>query len=566
MSRRATIWASALLAGAVVAFGVSRTLRLAWLADDSFISFRYAWNLAHGNGLVYNAGEFVEGYTNLLWTLLIAGAMALGVSPEVSSKALGIVFWVSLAGFLALRSWRQRDRRPFIPLAAVLVLLMDDYQTWATGGLETSMFTFLSVAGVLLASEPRAHARRLLLAGTLLAAAVATRPDGVIFAAVGIAAAWFVNNDIPGRQRLSLVASIALPLMLAGAALAAFKLLYYGDLFPTAFYSKSTLHPYYSQGLYYVYLFLKKNWFIAPLIVMLVIGSAGRVSATLTRTNLVLLTAFSLFVAYVAHSGGDFMFARRLIPAMPFLFLVLEDALASMPGALTKGAAIAIVVLGVGVPYPIYPGTTEKIRGIADEPAYSTKPYIGMREAQAKVAAHALAHVPVRAMFEGGMCMFGYYSRLPYLAEMSGLTQYSLAKKPLAARGYIGHEKAGDAQWLTENRIQLIFSQAWPPVPRPEPRRVDEIYFGDTLKARIWIYVDAVMDPLRNNPGVQFVPIESALRAAKRHIDQASYEEATAVYDFLERYYFQAAGPERKPLADELKEAVNARRAGKTGA
>ena len=43
---------------------------------------------------------------------------------------------------------------------------MDDYQTWATGGLETSMFTLLSVAGVLLASEPRAGTRRLFLAGS----------------------------------------------------------------------------------------------------------------------------------------------------------------------------------------------------------------------------------------------------------------------------------------------------------------------------------------------------------------------------------------------------------------
>ena len=33
------------------------------------------------------------------------------------------------------------------------------------------------------------------------------------------------------------------------------------------------------------------------------------------------------------------------------------------------------------------------------------------------------------------MCMFAYYSRLSYLAEMSGLTQYSLAKQPLASRG-----------------------------------------------------------------------------------------------------------------------------------
>ena len=36
---------------------------------------------------------------------------------------------------------------------------------------------------------------------------------------------------------------------------------------------------------------------------------------------------------------------------------------------------------------------------------------------------------------EGGMCVFGYYSRLPYLVEMTGLTQYSLAKAPLMARG-----------------------------------------------------------------------------------------------------------------------------------
>jgi len=230
-----------------------------------------------------------------------------------------------------------------------------------------------------------------------------------------------------------------------------------------------------------------------------------------------------------------------------------------MPGWAARSAIATLVVLGVCVPYPIYPGTTEKIRGIANEPAYSTKSYIAMREAQAGAAAQAFGQAPVRAMFEGGMCMFGYYSRLPYLAEMSGLTQYSLAKKPLAARGYIGHEKVGDAQWLTENRIQLIFSQALPPVPRTEPRRVDEIYFGDTLKARIWTYVDAIMDPLRDNPTVKFVPIEAALRAARRQIEQASYEEAKSIYAFLERYYFQTAGAEKRPLADALRAEVEAR-------
>ena len=43
---------------------------LAWfLTDDAFISFRYARNLLDGHGLVFNPGEYVEGYSNFLWIL-----------------------------------------------------------------------------------------------------------------------------------------------------------------------------------------------------------------------------------------------------------------------------------------------------------------------------------------------------------------------------------------------------------------------------------------------------------------------------------------------------------------
>src|SRR5262245_42468042 len=45
--------------------------------DDAYISFRYARNLAHGLGLVYNEGERIEGYTNFLWTVLLAGGIKL---------------------------------------------------------------------------------------------------------------------------------------------------------------------------------------------------------------------------------------------------------------------------------------------------------------------------------------------------------------------------------------------------------------------------------------------------------------------------------------------------------
>src|SRR5690348_6795119 len=44
-----------------------------WLIDDAGISFAYARNLAAGAGLVAQAGHApVEGFSNPLWTLLIA--------------------------------------------------------------------------------------------------------------------------------------------------------------------------------------------------------------------------------------------------------------------------------------------------------------------------------------------------------------------------------------------------------------------------------------------------------------------------------------------------------------
>ena len=64
--------------GAIAAFGWLRAGQLSWLCDDAFISNRYAENLANGLGLVYNAGERVEGYTNLSWTLMLAAAARSG--------------------------------------------------------------------------------------------------------------------------------------------------------------------------------------------------------------------------------------------------------------------------------------------------------------------------------------------------------------------------------------------------------------------------------------------------------------------------------------------------------
>src|SRR5215471_13513339 len=53
------------------------------IADDAYISFRFARNLAEGYGLVWNiGGEPVEGYTDPLWVFLLSGVCRLGFDIE----------------------------------------------------------------------------------------------------------------------------------------------------------------------------------------------------------------------------------------------------------------------------------------------------------------------------------------------------------------------------------------------------------------------------------------------------------------------------------------------------
>ncbi|RME26543.1 MAG: hypothetical protein D6798_06495, partial [Deltaproteobacteria bacterium] len=63
--------------------------------EDAGISFAYARNLVHGEGLApFPGGERVEGYSNFTWTLLVAFFYALGVPTWVSAKVMGAVFGV----------------------------------------------------------------------------------------------------------------------------------------------------------------------------------------------------------------------------------------------------------------------------------------------------------------------------------------------------------------------------------------------------------------------------------------------------------------------------------------
>jgi arabinofuranosyltransferase len=63
--------------------------------DDAWIHLRLADNVATGGGFGINRGEPVAASTAPLWSLALAGLLALGVPALVAAKALGLACWAA---------------------------------------------------------------------------------------------------------------------------------------------------------------------------------------------------------------------------------------------------------------------------------------------------------------------------------------------------------------------------------------------------------------------------------------------------------------------------------------
>jgi hypothetical protein len=323
-----------------------------WQMDDAYISYRYAWNMVHGNGLVYNAGEVVEGYTNFLWTMLAAAVLWAGMHPVGVMLATNIglaIGMLALTFHLGGRLWGTSSIWPM--LAALLVAT--DGAVLAYGargsGMEAMAFGFLVLLGVaLLWSEGGAStmARRA-LGGAVLGLASLTRPEGLLAAAVFIAMrSW--QDRVEGRDGRwgRMLGICVLPYLAVVLPYQAWRISYYGDLLPNTFYAKTGTAPaLIARGWGYVSVFLGERWLPAGL------SAFGIVVMALQRRLHGLRAALAAFVAiyslYVVWVGGDhFPGWRFLVPVVVPLIVLGTDAaragLSRLPrwsGARTYAAA-----------------------------------------------------------------------------------------------------------------------------------------------------------------------------------------------------------------------------------
>src|ERR687894_419352 len=301
------------------------------LIDDAMISMRYAWNLSHGLGLVWNPGEYVEGYTNPLMTLLMALPTLLfdKVYAVLAMQILGIVFVLlnaylvmSIADQLLLSSGHeQRYRRLFVVLAFLCALSYYPLVYWSLMGMETGLLAVLVSLSVLCALK-YAREHRLgqgVVLCVSLGLAFLTRPDALIFAVPVFVYVFFQVRKSERRPSLSfLLAMLGLyALFIIGQEL--FRWGYYGEWLPNTYTLKVSGIPLsyrIENGIYFVAPFLKEVW------VLLIVVGAGLAFA-FRRDKLFLASIFVVLVCYQVWAGGDPVnYWRLLSPAMPIMLVL----------------------------------------------------------------------------------------------------------------------------------------------------------------------------------------------------------------------------------------------------
>jgi len=475
MRQGTSLWDGAVLA-LLAALSATHALYFSHLADDAYISFRFAANFADGHGLVFNPGERVMGYSNFLWVLGLGGLEALGWRSPSAAPVVGIALgW----GILALLYGHVRaafGSRVVAAAAAALLATNATFALWLAGGLEGPLFGLGLTTAVVLALRihERAPLRSFGVLGVVFGLTAWTRPEGVFYAVpVGL---WLVLRE-PTAQRLRGVA------VFAGVVAASYALFlggawaYYGDPMPNPFYAK--YHPLslevLSRGAVIGLWFVEGYWGWPLLVVGMWAGLCGRSLRSPGWLPVLLIAAFVVFFLRVGGDGQAYY--RMWFWMLPMFALLFGEALGRLSAqgdrrARVWGAAFAGVVLVFNLQHSLIGGELERVR--RDESLGQDAVLIAERLAEAYPDARVAAN---------NVGVLSYVSGLPVL-DMLGLTDRHIAKAPGKPLGFPAHE-SHDGQYVLDQEPDIIFygiPLAYP--GKPSRREVLSVAYPSDLDLR----------------------------------------------------------------------------------
>lgn len=304
------------------------------LFDDAMISMRYARNWAEGHGPVWNVGERVEGYSNPLWTAVMAVVHLLPLPERLMS--LPVQCLCILIGLGYVWATYRLGRTAGLSRAAsaggsCVTALYFPLTQWNLQGMEQGLLCLLLVGGALVAFRAWAAGKSSILAGVLGAMALATRADAFV-----PVAAVFVAVAARSRRIRPAAISAAVALAVFGAFWV-IRWQYYDSFWPNTYHLKLGLPLGFRLGV------LAPNFVSLTLdrLGIVFIASCFLVPAAMRRSfRWDLFVVFLSTVAYTIWVGGDaWPYERFMSPAIPFAGLALSHGYERFVAFLSAGEA-----------------------------------------------------------------------------------------------------------------------------------------------------------------------------------------------------------------------------------
>jgi len=206
-----------------------------YTSEDYMITLRYAENLAHGNGMVYNLGERALGTTTPLYTLLLGLTAWMHLSPTLCGKTVNILADGALCILLYL--WMRHERLEKAGrFAALLAAIHPLHFQWAISGMETSLVTTVGVWAWYACARHRNIETYAALAVLFL-----LRWDSLLMTGVITASIW-QRDRRPPVGGLCLFALMIAPWLVAAS-------LYYGNPIPVTAQAKMHVYGWYADHL-----------------------------------------------------------------------------------------------------------------------------------------------------------------------------------------------------------------------------------------------------------------------------------------------------------------------------
>jgi hypothetical protein len=348
----------ALLALALLLFARRCLQHGGFFAEDAYITFRFAENLARGDGLVWNpGGERVEGYTSPLHLVLLAAMIALGLPAGGVALMIGLL---SVLGLALTYLWIvEREAGWIAPLAALVLggyLVDARLAVHATAGLDTVMQMFLLALNlaVCLRAVDQPSLKTAVALALINLLCLLGRPD----AAPYVAAQGLVLGIAALRDR-TLIRWVALSygvLLACGFLYLAFKQLYFGYLFPNPFYVKAN-EPGELHGVPSVIKFFLGMKWLVPLWVLACFSDRAALREWWRRPRsplkvLLLCVPAAAFLLYFITVYPEVNYLSRFEYAAYFFFFVATGAVLAIGRPFAKlepmmPVASVVVLLGL---------------------------------------------------------------------------------------------------------------------------------------------------------------------------------------------------------------------------